>query len=141
MTAMPRWSDWRASRRGPVSADKEKGWFFLGLMHSIASSAGGPAPQEHVDAVVGAIRRLKSHTGSSAKAIHNLLKSESNISLEDVKKATKHGATTGALEQRKQSFLVKGESYPDTTPKVEILETTGQGTGPGVKKGQDVKIK
>jgi FKBP-type peptidyl-prolyl cis-trans isomerase len=53
----------------------------------------------------------------------------------------KAGVASKAFSQVKQSFFVTGESYPDLTPKIEILSTVGDAVGEPVKEGKSYTFK
>jgi hypothetical protein len=75
-----------------------------------------------LEKAVSAIRALRSHTGSSIKAIQKQLGGD--VDTATLKEALKSGVASAVLAQNKQSFLVKGESYPDPTPRIEIVGST-----------------
>ncbi len=76
-----------------------------------------------LEKAVSAIRALRSFSGSSLKAIQKQLGAEAPEAAA-LKEALKAGVASKTLTQNKMSFLVTGESYPDPTPRIEILETT-----------------
>ncbi len=75
-----------------------------------------------LEKAVSAIRALRSYSGSSIKAIQKQLAEQ--VDATTLKEALKQGVATKVLSQNKMSFLVTGETYPDPTPRIEIVQTT-----------------
>ena len=87
------------------------------------------AKKEHsplLISVIGAIRELKSHCGSSVKAIMKEMKSKTPTQEVDearVKAIVKESVASGVLIKQKASFLVAGDpAYEDLSDKVTITE-------------------
>ena len=97
------------------------------------------------EAIIEAIRNLKSHGGSSIKAIIKQLKlkEEGGGLKEDlIKKCLKDGTANGTFIKNKASFLVAGDPiYADLSDKVTIKEIE-EGKGDRiVKRGDTISIK
>ena len=68
------------------------------------------ASKSYRDAIVYAIRELKSPSGSSRSSIAKFLKQEFGYDNKAaIRKALKTGETKGILDRNKQSFLVHGD--------------------------------
>lgn len=106
------------------------------------------AKKEHspmLTSVIEAIRGLKSHCGSSVKAIIKEMKSKTPQEVDEaqVKAIVKESVAAGVLIKQKASFLVAGDPvYEDLSDKVTITELElGLDGGKQVKKGDIIKIK
>jgi hypothetical protein len=95
--------------------------------------------EQCLEAIKGVIREEKKHSGTSLRALQKHL--DGRFDAETVKTTLKTGVSSGALLQRKASFLVKGEEYADTTPRVtiEVLAQGQDGEAPA-KKGSTIAV-
>lgn len=93
--------------------------------------------------VLKAIRSLKSHSGSSVKAIlKEISKGGAVVDEGAVKKTVKEAVANGVLEKEKQSFLVSGDAkYPDLSDKVTFTDLVIGSGERVVGKGDIVEIK
>ena len=93
------------------------------------------------DKVVYAIRQLKSHKGSSRQAISKLLKAEFDVTnTKAVSKAILNLVKKNVLEQRGQSFLVKGEVYEEPEDERVQVEDIEVGDGEVATPGKTVVV-
>ncbi|GMI21251.1 hypothetical protein TeGR_g10440 [Tetraparma gracilis] len=88
------------------------------------------APKTALAKVLSAVRALADHKGSSRQAISKYCRAEFGLdSAAAMKKALKKGVADGVLEQRGQSFKVKGEEYEE--PADERLGVADRAVGEG----------
>ena len=125
-----------------IASDDQKNFEYIPSSDNKQTGSKKKKSATSIDKIVEAIRFLKNPKGSSTKAIlSHIEKAYGEINEKGIKTALKNGLSADALVQNKNSYLVKGETYEDTSEKVDIsVITPGMNNSITVSVGDNIAI-